>query len=154
MRFLIVFLLSLLAMRPGITEDVTSHDRFELWTNCQPLQLHVYLQDEENEIDLTNEDIEIAVRSRLRSARLYTDEFGTPTLNVNISVFGPAFDIEINLYKFVSDSFHSKEDWIAITWSSNAIGTHGQNGNYILQSVSQYIDRFIDAYLRVNADSC
>ncbi len=110
-----MFLLFLLAMRPGITENVSTFDRFKLWTNCQPLQLHVYHQDEENEIDLTNEDIEIAVRSRLRSARLYTDEAGTPLLYLIIHVVGLAFGIDLYLYKFVPDSFYSKENGLAIT---------------------------------------
>lgn len=153
MRFLIMFLLSLLTMRPGVTEDVSAYDRFRLWTDCLPLELYVYLEDEENEVDLTKEDIEIAVRSRLRSARLYT-ETAVPDLVVTVTVVGPAFGINLFLNKFFSDSYYSKEDGFATTWESGATGTHGGNGNFILQSVSQYTDRFIDEYLRVNADSC
>ena len=33
-------------------------------------------------------------------------------------------------------------------------GTHGKDLGYILSSVSQIADRFIDEYLRVNADAC
>ena len=155
MRYLIVLLLSLLAMRPGVTEEVSVYDRFELWTDCEPLKLYVNFQkDDENEIDLTKEDIEIAVRSRLRSARMYTDELSSLHLAVNVNVVGLAFGIDIELYKIVSDFLYSKEILPARTWQSGITGTHSMNGNYILQTVSQDTDRFIDEYLRVNADSC
>ena len=154
-RLLIVVLLSLLALRPGFAEVVPDIDRFRLWTDCEPLSLNVYFQkkDDENDIDLTREAIEFAVRNRLQEARLYTDEPGFPHLFVSVDVVGLAFGIDIGLKKLVSD-FYSKDAWFVATWSTGTTGIHGWEGNYILQFVSQYTDSFIDEYLRVNADSC
>ena len=42
----------------------------------------------------------------------------------------------------------------ARTWDVASTGTHTQNPNYILSSVTLYTDEFIDEYLRVNADAC
>ncbi len=110
-------------------------------------------KDDENDIDLTREAIEFAVRNRLQGAHLYTDEPGFPHLFVSVDVVGLAFGIDIGLKKLVSD-FYSKDAWFVATWSTGTTGIHGWEGNYILQFVSQYTDSFIDEYLRVNADSC
>ena len=42
----------------------------------------------------------------------------------------------------------------AKTWDVASTGTHGQDPNFILSSVAQETDKFIDEYLRVNADAC
>ncbi len=42
----------------------------------------------------------------------------------------------------------------ATTWGVGSTGTHSRNPNFILSSVSQHTDKFIDEYLRVNADAC
>ena len=42
----------------------------------------------------------------------------------------------------------------AKTWGQTGTGTHGSDDGYIVQSVSQFTDEFIDEYLRVNAEAC
>lgn len=42
----------------------------------------------------------------------------------------------------------------APTWQTGGIGTHGQNASAIISQVAEDTDKFIDEYLRVNADAC
>ena len=42
----------------------------------------------------------------------------------------------------------------AIVWETGSMGTHSGNGNYILGHVSQHLDEFLAAYLRVNEGHC
>ena len=81
---LAAFLLS--ASSASAEEDVSDVDRFKLWNACRPVDLIVEgLSDDAGKIDLRREDIETAVRARLRSARIY-DENADPYLYVNVNV--------------------------------------------------------------------
>ena len=136
-------------------------DRFNLWNDCRPIDLVIEnLSDGAAEIGLELEDIEIAARSRMRSARLYTEEAPTPQsledyhrLYINVAVVGNAFNISIEYDKYVH---HLPSDGanLATTWDTGGTGTHGQDANYIISTLSQYMDRFIDEYLRVNDSAC
>ena len=42
----------------------------------------------------------------------------------------------------------------AATWSIGGIGTHGGDAGYILSGLSQFMDDFLLAFLRVNEDAC
>ena len=39
-------------------------------------------------------------------------------------------------------------------WETGSYGTHGGDADYILQAVSERLDRFILEYLRVNETAC
>ena len=133
--------------------EVSDFDRFELWNECRPMRLLVEdLPDGATAIGLTMEAIEVAVRSRLRSARLYSDD-AWANLYVNVNVRSSGFAITVNYYKSVMDIATSLERRAA-TWGRGAAGAHGQDPNFILSNVVQHADAFIDGYLRVNADAC
>lgn len=85
-------------------EEVSYYDRFELWNDCQPISLHVTpLSQDADDIGLTGEAIETAVRSRLRAARLYDPDSWMPHLFVGVHVVGSAFGLDPELYKLVND---------------------------------------------------
>ena len=42
----------------------------------------------------------------------------------------------------------------AQTWRTGEIGTHGRDAGYILQGISEHLDKFIVEYLRVNEGAC
>ena len=137
-------------------------DRFQLWNDCAPVSLLVEgLQDTGKSIDLSKRRIETAVRSRLRAARIYSDEWhtnpikslGKPYVYVNVNIAGPAFGLQISLWKSVTDQL-SGQKGAAMTWTSGATGTHRRNAGYILSAIGEHTDIFIDEYLRVNADAC
>lgn len=135
-------------------------DRFQLWHYCDPTDLVVEdLHKDAADIGLTKEAITIAVRSRLRAARLYDADavFSSgvvfSNLYVSVGVAGQAYTINVTYQKWLKDPV-SDEEGFAATWNSGSVGTHGENSSHILSRISQHTDRFIDEYLRVNADTC
>ena len=154
---------SLLATSPAASADeVSYYDRFELWNGCKDVKLLVEsLSDDAGEIALRKEDIETAVRSRLRGARIYDDRTSA-YLYVNINVVGIAFNIDVQFNRGVEVvyPFWEKPEGIfplaghAPTWQWGSTGTHANDPSYILSAVARHTDKFIDEYLRVNADAC
>ena len=134
--------------------EVSDRDRFRLWNECRPMGLVVEgLPDDATDISLTEDAIEVAVRSRLRAARLYRTHVGVPFLQVDVGVARLSYRIQVDYVKWVRDHA-SGEDRGGTTWSSGSYGTHGRDSGFILSSLSQVINRFIDEYLGVNADAC
>ena len=133
--------------------EVNDDDRFKLWTNCLPVELLVEsLHQDAADIGLTEEEITVAVRSRLRAAQLYEDYSFHAVLYVNVEVVGHSFSIDFSLVKWARDEFDNEGS--ARTWAVGSTGTHGKDPSFILSSVSRHTDSFIDEYLRVNADAC
>ena len=130
-------------------------DRFELWAECEPMYLLVApLKSRAEEIGLAREAVQTTVEARLRSARLYSDVHPVQTyLYVNANFVGNAFSIDLEFRKNVLD-FFSNETLFAATWSYGGLGTHSEDANYILNSLSQNIDHFLVEYLRVNEEAC
>ena len=160
MRIACAMIAAVLALTaaPASAEEVSDYDRFQLWNKCRPMELIVAkLTDDASDIGLTKNAITVAVRSRLRSARLYsTDdhEAQNSSLYVSVHVVGAAFNIGADYSKVVTDTMielsYSSPTWVARGFT----GTHGRRADYVLSSVSEMIDQFIDEYLRVNEAAC
>ena len=133
----------------------SSRERFQLYTNCNSLNLFVTVQQSEgDELEgLSETVVRNAVESRLRSARLYTDETVFPAVSVFVHIVGRAFHVNLYLEKYFHD-FASDETSFATTWQRNSTGTHGTEANFVLSAVSQYMDEFLVEYLRVNEEAC
>ena len=133
-------------------------DKFDLFANCQPLAVTVTdASKTENKLGLTKADIQAAVESRLRGARLYTPKFATPYLRIGIMIVGNAFSVHLHLVKRLVDDTYSQMHGLATTWMDGFTGTHGggsAGGSFILSSLSQVLDRFIADYLRINEAAC
>ena len=129
-------------------------DDFQLWNACKPTRLVVEgLNNDAAEIGLTEERIETLARSRLRAARIYGNiVFGT-FLYVRVGVTSRAFNTSVEFHKNLFDSI-SERSGMASTWHSGSFGTHGEDAGFILQDLSEHVDKFIDEYLRVNAEAC
>ena len=152
--FLFIIALSLISALPATSQTVSDRDKFKLWNGCKPVSLIVEdLSEDAHKIDLKKEDIAVTVRSRLRGARIYTDDGVVPYLYVVVTVVGKGFSISLELRKFVHDPL-SEQSQIASTWLSGGTGTHADGSGYILSAVAGYTDKFIDEYLRVNASAC
>ena len=104
-------------------------------------------------IGLTKEAIQAAVESRLRSARLYKSGPLKPHIYVSVNVLRKAFSISLEFKKPLYDRF-SDETLDAPTWQKGVVGTHGGSKGYILSTISEYMDRFLVEFLRVNEDAC
>lgn len=135
-------------------EKVSRSDKFRLWNDCAEVWLLVEgLREKADEIGLTKDAIEISARSRLRGARIYRkDASHSYYLYVNVNVVGRAFSVNVEYGK----RFYDAESGIfgrAVTWDTGSTGTYSSS-NYILGSVGRHVDKFIDEYLRVNAEAC
>ena len=149
-----VALAFVLAAPSSAAEKVSQADRFGLWNDCRTMGLVVEdLPKSATEIGLTKEAVTVAVRSRLRAARLYRADAGVPFLPVTVNVVGSAFGISVAYLKWVKDRASGISSG-ATTWTRGSTGTHGRDASYILSSVSQKVDKFIDEYLRVNEAAC
>ena len=135
---------SLLFASTAIAEEVTSIDRFQLWNKCRPVNLVV-------EHSLSEERITIAVRSKLRAARLYDADAQTW---LHIREYGASLTTGVTAQytKELTDTISGESAWM-ITWSRIREGVLVGVG-FALESASQLTDEFIDEYLRVNADAC
>lgn len=135
-------------------------DRFDLFTWCSPVQLAVRVKDYGDDLDLEEDDVARAVRSRLRGARIYSpdsespnSEQFTPRLAVVIQAVGLAFSIRVGLVLPVERT--DLGGWREVTtWATGSLGTHSGDGSYVLGILSRRMDEFIDEYLRVNDEAC
>ncbi len=132
-------------------------ERFQLFNACRPMLLGVEdLHEDAAAVGLTREALQAAAESRLRAARLYTEDRGTADgahLYVNVSVAGLAFSTSVQIRKVVFDR-HGQLG-TASTWIDGSVGQHGGSGvSLILSSLSQILDRFLAAYMRVNEEAC
>ena len=153
----LLFTLTLtLAVWPGhaMAQDVSDSDRFQLFNECGPMELLVeeYKNADWADIGLTVDRIQTMAESRLRAARLY-DGTALPYLYVNVNVVGDGFSLSVRYNKLLYDPV-SGETYPTITWDGSGAGTHGGDAGFILQGLSEHLDRFILEYLRVNEDAC
>lgn len=129
-------------------------ENFELFTNCAQMTLVVEnLSDDAADIGLTRERIQTIAESRLRAARLYDEDVLSPYLHIHVRVLSRSFSIEIAFKKRLFDA-ESAYCGAATTWNRSGLGTHGGAASYILQHLSELLDRFMLDYLRVNEDAC
>ncbi len=136
--------------------QVFDQERLKLFNACRPMQLLIEkLPDDATEIGLTREMLKAAAESRLRAARLYTGDWERSDgamLYVNINVVGRAHNTLITYRKAVTDAFAT--NGFAVTWHASSTGTHVGNAGYIVSLLSQLLDTFLAAYLRVNEPAC
>ena len=154
MRYLSIIILCLAAISASAGE-VNDYDRFELWNECKPMTLIVEdVYEDATAIGLTKESIEAGVLSRLRAARLYNSEEEWSHLTVFVNVVDRAFSIRLLYIKRMQDVATGMEG-LSVSWFMTSTGMLGDGGvAFILSSVTQHIDAFIDKYLRVNVDAC
>ena len=130
-------------------------ESFRLYNACRPMWIVVEnLPEDATAIGLDRPALQAAVESRLRAARLYTEELSLAAarLYVNVNVVTTAFSISLEYDKNVTDAFG--KGGLATTLNIPSTGTHGGEASYIVSGLSQHLDRFLAAYLRVNEAAC
>ncbi len=137
-------------------DNSNRRERFELFNACRPMRLVVeHLNDDAADIGLTREALRAAAESRLRAARLYTEDSvraDLAYLYVNVNVSGRAVNIVLGYNKWVTDEFGQSLN--AQTWVTGGTGMQGGDANYVVSFLSRYLDTFLAAYLRVNEEAC
>ena len=157
-RFFAAFLVPVLAIAaPATLATDDEFDRFRLWNGCMPMQLVVEtLPADAQAAGLTHHSLVVAVRSRLRAARLYTKDGPDGNwayLYVNVNISGRAFKASLSYNKRMVDLATGSRGLVE-TWADGSVGTHGGSGGYIRDAIESKADEFIDAYLRVNEEAC
>ena len=153
-----MIIVATLVLAVGVVMGSATAADEELFTACAPMDFFVepLPPEESQKAGLTREAIMNAVESRLRSARLFASpekQVRHQYLRVNVNMLGPAYSIGVQLIRFLEDLGYGFGQY-AIVWQVGSVGTHGNNGQYILGRVSRYLDRFIASYLRVNDAHC
>ena len=74
-------------------------------------------------------------------------------LSVTVWFSGRAYFTEVGFVKTLTDPISGREEVIT-TWTAERLGTHGGDGNYVMQGVSEQVDRFILEFLRENEEAC
>ena len=136
-------------------------DRFELFNECQSVGLDVVLIDEDGDLpDLTEERIQTLAESRLRAARLFSQQgiisnrtLLTGILPISVTVTEQLVSGSVRLTKPVNDTRSGVTGFIP-TWERSFMGTHRGDADPTMQRLSELVDTFVLEYLRVNEESC
>ena len=130
---------------------------FQLFNGCEPVRVVYDVGDEVEDAGLTAARVRDLVESRLRAARLYRSEGSGEVLLVQVRVVGRAFSFSLRFMKFVYD-VESESVGPATTWSDGRFGTYltGDEADkaFVMQGLSELVDRFILVFLRANEDAC
>lgn len=102
---------------------------------------------------LTEERIQTKCELRLREAGINPDEkFLGEYLAINIDVFKMVYVISIEFLRpvlfSVGETVYKQE--IVPTWRTENFGTHGNDPEFIIQSLDSLLDKFLNEYLKVN----
>ena len=104
------------------------------------------------DVRLTEDQVRAAVESSLRSARVYADE-ADRLLLVSVHIVGGAVSIGLLHLKQLYDPMTGLTR-PASTWNDSNVGTHDNDGRFILSGVSDLVDKFLVKYLRANTEAC
>ena len=140
------------------TNGQTDREKFELYNRCSKTILYVGLDEGAKKLGITEKSVRNLVESRLRSARIYDEKSSSSFLGVGMSVQNPdkvggrTFSVQVNFFQLVSSP--GGYDF-AITWSRENIGTlYSRDKDFVLSPLPEYIDEFINGYLKVNQKDC
>lgn len=155
-RISLILLLSFFTMVPkaqaGTIEETL--ERFELFTACEPMGLHVnYSLTEPQGATLTEKAIRNSVESRLRSGRILKSEY-LNYLDVSVNIVGYGFNIALQLKRPFRDHRFPELYGYATTWERSMTGTHSGASDFILSKLSEMTDEFLVEYFRANEKAC
>ncbi|MCY4509923.1 MAG: hypothetical protein OXG35_23615 [Acidobacteria bacterium] len=151
------------AVAQDSTDDILSRavegrGRFQLFTGCARIRTGVNVTSDDDDYGFTWDRVMNLVESRTRAARLYGDSSEileqSNWLTVSVWFSGLAVFIEVEFEKGRLADPASGLEGYAQTWRTSRLGTHGRNGAVVMQTVSELVDEFILAYLRVHEDAC
>jgi hypothetical protein len=105
-------------------------------------------------IGLTKDRVQTRVELRLRSAGLtlgHNSAKNKVYLYVNVNVSGGTFATSIEYKRLVDFTTGNRlYRLMATTWEFNIVGTHGRDAAYIMNGLDQYLDKFLNEYLKAN----
>ncbi len=153
--------INLLLAVPLLLASMTIHateynqQRFELWNNCEPMQLGVLLLSDAESI-VAQREVYALVSNKLLNAGIRVVRDVDTRLVVDVEKVGLSLYIQVNYVKdFVQDNASQAKGY-AITWTTSIGVPYARFTN--LEStklvIGLSVDQFIREYLRVNANAC
>lgn len=141
-----------LALADEAIEELNQEN--DLFAACGPLGFTAVVRSRTETPKVEEEFVRTAVRSRIRSARLYAESFDSASGILRVSVWvggenNPAFTNLVWFEKRQSDEFSNSLYWSLSGWFDWRFGLHGNDPARILSVLAISLDRFIDDYLRV-----
>ena len=124
---------------------------FSLYNGCKPMM--IFVSSDDTDEAPTEAEIRVIAEGRLRAARLYEKVSLNSFFEVVVRTTSTAFLVVASYNKRGTDDA-SGVNSLATTWDDAAFGSHGGNSEYILNAVSNLMDRFILEYMRVNEQDC
>ena len=124
--------------------------RFALFNRCRPMRLEVDVADLDNKEEQgLRQDVRIAAKNQLLSAKLYNENKPRAKLSVRVSIVGGLTTVDVQYYKTVTDEFGNKG--AAVTWTAERTSMHGQNPVRIVKTV---VNDFLIEYMDANRPQC
>lgn len=139
----------------------TGHDMFRFFNACEGMAYHVSVSGESsNGSNFRDSDLDNAIESRLRAARIFHDskEAAKSWFNVYVTLAGSAASLQVGFEKPGFVDPYSKHRFLRLqrgvqTWERSWLVQGQVRSGDVLTQLSKFLDEFIANYLRVNNDS-
>lgn len=133
-------------------------ERVLLFAQCGPVGLFVAVQDGD-QLGLTADAVKEIASTRLEKAMLYEPppNLVAGLLKIHVLVGrdrNPMYAYRVWFEKRQLDRFTGIDHWSPTGWIEFRFGLHAGNPHHVLSSVAEAVDKFVEAYLRVNAVEC
>ena len=172
-------LLIVLLVIPAIAKDLTSKEyrtqveeaiteylnpeRFQLGNECASIGVtveHFSRTEHAEQIGLDKEVIETTVKNILRGSQIYAEK-KVPGLLVQVDVGDSNFYMGVFFVDIVDRQWWIEGEGLvpyatgpAATWFKAGLMPHLGDPYTVLHGITLFIERFVDEYLRVNAEAC
>ncbi len=114
----------------------------------------INITDEAKKVRLTKTRLQTKCELRFRQAGINIDTKGLIPifLYVDVTVYQLAFAVRLEFKRPMQFTVGKVEYWQpeAATWTDGAVGIHGNNPEFIVGSVDERLDNFLNAFLEAN----
>ena len=127
-----------------------------LYSGCMKMRLSTHVQAAEGRADsisISNDELRDLVQSRLRDASLFDYTEHRQVLSVDVSLVGASFQVRGILHRYLKDTGFGEAGYVMV-WTKGSHGTHSGKRDFVLETASRLVDRFMVQYLSANRKAC
>ncbi|MXY52896.1 MAG: hypothetical protein F4Y86_10290 [Gammaproteobacteria bacterium] len=126
----------------------------KLFANCARLVVIVEdLSANARVIGLRKSDIQRTVESLLRAVDLHTEGRPGQFLYIRVAVVGDVFMASVDYDRWLSDTGHGRVGSVTV-WGIDILDVHGRDAVYVIGTLADITDAFLEKYLGANARAC
>lgn len=130
-------------------QELNSIDKVSGLKGIRSLSIFVEkFSENTTKIGLSKERIATVAELRLRKEGI--DIGRPPSLYINIQAKGPAFCIQLKLVEPVHPSRDNSITCLGSTWDITMFGMHGESSEYIINSLNNLLDYFLNDFYKAN----